>query len=373
MQHVYGVSTIKDLLNFDPMDSTQLHVAGYFKPGDGGGGLFFWEPDSSFDPDNGWVFRSHVRPRGRWRRVQSSVHDVRFFGAFPSSGDVSKQFQQALYSCKKGGRLYIPSGHYSISRPLDVYQGTSVIGDGLLSEIHYGGPTGTACWNAAQRSPATSMSFRGLNTLVHKEGTYAFRLTGMSYSRFDSLFVHLRASNTSAYYGPSNGESPYYNVFTNCHASGPGGESNGCVGFDWAAHDDGDLAPNANQVFGGHINSVDIAVRCQGTGNIFHGQVFEMVNVGYEFDLPAKRYTAVHQGISNDVFGLYSEYAKIVFHQKHPTCYFVAQTSMVTGHKKMLEAKSKDNCVLLSSHSGQLPMNRSFFQKAVEFNPLTFE
>ena len=46
---------------------------------------------------------------------------------------------------------------------------------------------------------------------------------------------------------------------------------------------------------------------------------------------------------------------------------------MVTGHKKMLEAKSKDNCVLLSSHSGQLPMNRSFFQKAVEFNPLTFE
>ena len=103
MQHVYGVSTIKDLLNFDPMDSTQLHVAGYFKPGDGGGGLFFWEPDSSFDPDNGWVFRSHVRPRGRWRRVQSSDHDVRFFGAFPSSGDVSKQFQQALYSCKKGG------------------------------------------------------------------------------------------------------------------------------------------------------------------------------------------------------------------------------------------------------------------------------
>lgn len=373
MQHIYGLSTIKELQNFDPMDSTQLRVAGYFKPGDGGGGEFYWKEDSNVDPDNGLVFRSHSRPQGRWLRLVSGVLDVRFFGAFAASGDVSKQFQASLDACKQGGSLHIPSGHYTISHPLEVYQGTALTGDGLLSEIHYHGQRGTGCWNAAQRSPATSMSFRGLNTFVHNQYTYAFRLTGMSYSRFDLLFVHLRAINTSAYYGPSNGESPYYNVFTNCHASGPGGESNGCVGFDWGAHDDGDLAPNANQVFGGHINSVDIAVRCQGTGNIFHGQVFEMVNVGYEFDLPAKRYTAVHQGISNDVFGLYTEYAKVVFHQKHPTCYFVAQTSMVTGHEKMLEAKSKDNCVLLSSHSGQLPMNRSFFQKAVEFKPLEFD
>ena len=194
MQHIYGISTIKELQNFDPTTSTHLHVAGYFSEGDGGGGHFFWQPDETTDPDNGLVFRSHVQPRGRWRRILSSGQDVRFFGAFTSSGDVSTQFQKALDACNKGGRLYIPSGNYTISRPLEVHQGTSVIGDGLLSEIHYHGPTGTACWNAAQRSPATSMSFRGLNTLVHKNNTYAFRLTGMSYSRFDTLFVHLRAS-----------------------------------------------------------------------------------------------------------------------------------------------------------------------------------
>ena len=373
MQHLYAVSTINELQQFNPSDSTQLRVAGYSNAGDGGGGDFYWDDESKADADHGLVIRSKHSANGRWRRIPSGRFDVRWFGALPSAGDVSIQLQRALNACKKGGAVYIPSGDYTISRPLFVHQGSKIVGDGLLSAVHYHGPGKTACWNAATRSPATAMVFQGLNTLVYNDATFAFRLTGMSYSRFDNLFVHLRAKNTSAYYGPSNGQSPYYNVFTNCHASGPGGTANGCVGFDWGAHDDGDLAPNANQVFGGHINSVDIAVRCQGTGNIFHGQVLEMVNVGYEFDLPSKRYSAANQGISNDVFGLYAEYAKLVFHQKHPTCYFVAQTSMVTGHEKMLESKSKDNCVLLSSHSGQLPMNRSFFQKAVEFTPLKFD
>lgn len=373
MQHLYAVSTINELQQFNPSDSTQLRVAGYSNAGDGGGGDFYWDDECKADADHGLVIRSKHSVNGRWRRIPSARFDVRWFGALPSSGDVSIQLQRALDACQQGGTVYIPSGDYTIRRPLLVHQGSTIVGDGLLSAVHYHGPANTACWNAATRSPATAMAFQGLNTLVYNDSTYAFRLTGMSYSRFDNLFVHLRVKNTSAYYGPSNGQSPYYNVFTNCHASGPGGTANGCVGFDWGAHDDGDLAPNANQVFGGHINSVDIAVRCQGTGNIFHGQVLEMVNVGYEFDLPPKRYSATNQGISNDVFGLYAEYAKLVFHQKHPTCYFVAQTSMVTGHEQMLESKSKDNCVLLSSHSGQLPMNRSFFQKAVEFTPLKFD
>ena len=373
MQHLYAVSTINELQHFNPMDSTHLRVSGYFKAGDGGGGDFYWDEHSKEDPDNGLVIRSKDSATGRWRRIVSDRFNAKWFGVIPASGDVTIQLQRALDACRHGGSLHIPSGDYIISQPLLVHQGSSISGDGLMTAIHYHGPAKTACWNAASRSPATAMVFRGFNTLVHNEQTYAIRLTGMSYSRFDNLFIHLRAKNTSGYYGPSNGESPYYNVFINCHASGPGGTANGCVGFDWGAHDDGDLAPNANQVFGGHINSVDIAVRCQGTGNIFHGQVFEMVNVGYEFDLPAKRYNAASQGISNDVFGLYAEYAKLVFHQKHATCYFVAQTSMVTGHEQMLKCESKDNCVLLSSHSGQLPMNRSFFQKAVEFNPLKFD
>lgn len=372
MQHLYAITNISELQKLNPRDAEHVRVAGYRNPADGGGGEFYWDVNSKLDVDQGHVFQSTHEISGRWRRLPSANIDVRHFGALPSSGDVSNQLQKALNACESGGTIHIPAGHYTITRPLMVHQGTTVRGDGLLTEIHYSGPKGSSCWNAAQRSPATSMSFYGLNTLVLNEHTSAFRLTGMSYSRFDLLFVHLRVPNTSAYFGPSNGESPYYNVFTNCHASGPGGDSNGCVGFDWGSQDDGDLAPNANQIFGGHVNSVDIAVRCQGTGNIFHGQVFEMVNVGYEFDLPPKRYNAQSQGISNDVIGLYAEYAKVVFEQKHETCYFIAQTAMVTGHELMLKAKSRDNCVLLSSHSGQLPMNRSFFQKAVEFKPLEF-
>ena len=86
MQHIYGISTIKELQSFDPMDSTQLRVAGYFKPGDGGGGDFYWQEDATEDPDNGLVFRSRSRQHGRWRRILSGVQDIRFFGAFAASG-----------------------------------------------------------------------------------------------------------------------------------------------------------------------------------------------------------------------------------------------------------------------------------------------
>ena len=101
MQHIYGISTIKELQSFDPMDSTQLRVAGYFKPGDGGGGDFYWQEDATDDPDNGLVFRSRSRQHGRWRRILSGVQDIRFFGAFAASGDVSKQFQTSDF----GGEL----------------------------------------------------------------------------------------------------------------------------------------------------------------------------------------------------------------------------------------------------------------------------
>ena len=373
MQHLYAVQSIAELREFDPFYSAQLRTSGYQNPGDGGGGDFYWDAEDMQPDDGGLVFKSKLTTKGRWRRISTGSWDIRQFGALPASGDVTQQFQHALDACHKGGSLYIPSGHYTIRQSLRVHQGTTVHGDGLLSEIHYYGPAKTGCWNAAQRSPATAMTFKGLNTFVHTQNTRAYTLTGMSFSRFDNLFVHLRCPNTSAYYGPANGESPYYNVFTNCHASGPGGDSNGCIAFDWAAYDDGVQAPNANQVFGGHINSLQIAVRCQGTGNIFHGQVLEMVDVGYEFDLPKNRYDDASKGISNDVMGLYTEYAKVVFEQRHETCYLTAQTCMITGHKELFHGKSKENCVLLSNHSGQLPVNRSFFEKAINFHPLEFD
>ena len=372
MHHLYAVKNITELTNLSPTPFAQVRVAGYRSAGDGGGGNFVWDSESTQVADHGLIFQSKLQPKGRWLRQHSGPIDVRSFGVLPAGGDVSPSLQRALDACKHGGTLYIPSGNYTVSSPLKVHQGTNVLGDGLMTEIHYSGPKETACWNAVQHAPSISMAFRGFNTLVHKERTSAFRLTGMSYSRFDQLFVHLRVPHTFAYFGPSNGQSPYYNVFTNCHASGPGGESNGCIAFNWGSDDNGDLAANANQVFGGHINSVDIAVRCQGTGNIFHGQVLEMVNVGYEFDLPPKRYDAASKGTSNDVMGLYTEYAKVVFEQKHEACYLIAQTCMVTGHEILFKGKNRDNCVLLSSHSGQLPMNRSFFRKAIDFNPLEF-
>src|ERR1700722_5506068 len=50
----------------------QVFVSGYNTPGDGGGGLFFWDPavppGGYLDDNVGIVLRSNTNPNGRWRR-----------------------------------------------------------------------------------------------------------------------------------------------------------------------------------------------------------------------------------------------------------------------------------------------------------------
>ena len=74
---VTGLLTIPDrksLLDVDPVRLPPLAVAfmaGYRTPGDGGGGLMIWLPQSTEVPDDVLVFRSAVVVQGRWVRLWS--------------------------------------------------------------------------------------------------------------------------------------------------------------------------------------------------------------------------------------------------------------------------------------------------------------
>jgi len=124
-----------------------LTVLGYYAPGDGGGGSFYWDA-SATENDNGGTIIVPVSnpPTGRWKRIYSAPLNVRWFGA---KGDVATDnaaFQAAVaavLSNPLGGTLYIPAGTYELTRPLEV--GTlapkclRIYGDGRATTLNFMG------------------------------------------------------------------------------------------------------------------------------------------------------------------------------------------------------------------------------------------
>ena len=80
-------------LTSPPAPTSQHAIAvalGYWQPGDGGGGLFYWDENSTAAPDQGTVLTvpnqsppllPEQLPPGRWLRIYSGPLNVRWFGA----------------------------------------------------------------------------------------------------------------------------------------------------------------------------------------------------------------------------------------------------------------------------------------------------
>ena len=367
MDHLFTVDSLSELRDVMPGSARSAFVLGHTRPGDGGGGMFHWNASSRTPDDNGLVVAPPEKQTGRWTRVDSGSLDIRWFGANPTE-DATKAIQGALSAAHRGGEVSIPAGTFGISQPLRIPQGVHLSGTGLLSVLNYSGPANTGCLRVDGVPRSISLAISRLNILVQTEGAYGVDLSGMSYSRFDHITVHLRQPNTSGFFGPGNTQSPYYNVFTGCHVAGTADyRTNGCVGFDFT-YDRGEQmqSANANQVYGGHLSTCQIAVRCLGVGNVFHGQVIESGDIGYQFDLCPARKTMAQRGIVNDVVGCYTEHVRIPIEQKHADAFVTAQLTYVTGYERVFQAESTRNCVVLSSHYGQLPQSRSVFDRRID-------
>ena len=365
MEHFYAVDDIAELKSLDPQVATHANASGYWKPGDGGGGVFHWDATSEEPADEGFVF-SLGKSRGRWVRQVSSIIDVRQFGARGDGSAAGVRIQAALDRADGGGSVYVPSGRYLVTESLRVPQGVHLYGDGLFSEIHYKGVAGSGCLMSSKPAVSQAMAFSRLNIFLHNQRTWAFDLRGISFGRFDQLSIHMRTENTSGFYGPGDGQSPYYNLFTACHVSGNGDHNtNNCVAFDFWYDEGARQSANANHVLGGHINTCQIAVRCHGTGNVFSGQVLEMVGTGYEFNLPPDRLDDVSKGTTNDVFGCYTEYVDTVIRSTHASCFVTAELTLVTGYKQVFEGDD-NNSIVITSHDGSLAASRSFINRRIE-------
>lgn len=90
-----------------------IEVLGYYAPGDGGGGMFYFDSASSKTADEGTVV-SPNSGSGRWIRIMKDhIHNIRWYGAKgdDSTNDTSV-FNTALSNY--ANTIYIPTGNYRI-------------------------------------------------------------------------------------------------------------------------------------------------------------------------------------------------------------------------------------------------------------------
>src|SRR5215468_7240499 len=124
-----------------------ITVLGYYGPGDGGGGAFFWDPASGEADDGGIVIKpASVTGAGRWRRVCHQPVNVLWFGAVPyttaalaveghdSLPALNAAVQSAGGAAATGydlvGEILIPGGFYRITAAWRVTRPIKVRGEG---------------------------------------------------------------------------------------------------------------------------------------------------------------------------------------------------------------------------------------------------
>lgn len=121
------VKTIADLKAIDVAtltDKQQALVAGYSTPGDGGGGVFYYDAGAS-TADNGGTIIAPTAGAGRWLRIFSGAMNVQWFGARgDNSTDDSAAIKAAIAVTNTNHRaVYFPAYNYTGNRASYVFLG----------------------------------------------------------------------------------------------------------------------------------------------------------------------------------------------------------------------------------------------------------
>jgi hypothetical protein len=123
------LDSIAELKTLAPGALPCAALLGYRAPGDGGGGQFYWDSQST-EPDNGGTVIAPASnpPAGRWKRATSSPLSVKCFGAQGNAIDDTTAVQAAIDSGP--GTLLFPPGVYRVSRQITISTACRLLGFG---------------------------------------------------------------------------------------------------------------------------------------------------------------------------------------------------------------------------------------------------
>lgn len=146
-----SIADLKLIVVTDLALSDSVNVLGFAAPGDGGGGIFFFDPTSAL-PDNGGTIIAPAAGVGRWLRNSSSIFNVWWFGAFGDFTDVTAKIQACITAAEAysqaggdhGAVVLVPAGQYlltstlAISRISITLTGAGVSSTGFFRSADYG-------------------------------------------------------------------------------------------------------------------------------------------------------------------------------------------------------------------------------------------
>ena len=128
------VNNIAELIAVtSPLPGEAYHVLGYYTPGDGGGGEFYWNATSAEMANNGTIFGTGT---GRWKRLYNEPVNVKWFGAKGNwngtlGDDDAPHFQDAFsfVAATHTATLYVPAGMYLFNSAVTLPSFLTLIGD----------------------------------------------------------------------------------------------------------------------------------------------------------------------------------------------------------------------------------------------------
>jgi hypothetical protein len=135
----YFIDSIDGLRQHRGQASGQIFVRGYYRPGDGAEGYFFWDAANTLKDDGGTAIDPSGRgDAGRWVRMTRgvSVTPLWWGAKFDDSTDDTEAIQAAIdFAIATGGSVLLPPGTTKITRTLILTAG----GDGHRSGFEFSG------------------------------------------------------------------------------------------------------------------------------------------------------------------------------------------------------------------------------------------
>lgn len=197
------VQTIADLKAVDVAtltDKQQALVAGYYAPGDQGGGTFYFDAGAS-TTDNGGTIIAPDAGAGRWKRIYSGAVNVQWFGAKgddPSDGTGTDDTAAILAAVATGLPVLFPASGGDGYRITDTITAVSGFNVESGTFIYYNGPADrTALILTTEVNEVSFVSLRSPSTTAWDNPLYK----GVVLKNIRSSTVNIREITGAFYSG----------------------------------------------------------------------------------------------------------------------------------------------------------------------------